>query len=273
MATALSWIRSEKGRSAWAAAMALGGLLLAVAYIYVSNHGSISGQVSMIVGGGIGALLLVGAGGAGLILVDLTDECHKLNRIERCLEGGDPADVERPRPLDVPVIRTAAIIGGVGLVGGSVLVVIGWARAGGADDANDMFGALSIGAIGIVAAGVAAASATLSAMRRVRLRGAEIFAPWILAGVRSVAPTTTSRRIVTPAQVRARPRDVVVGADLARFHAPGCPVVGDRDDYRTIDVSAVDAGVAPCGICLEDMAFGVNPDGTIDDTAEMVATS
>lgn len=270
MATTLSWFRSEKGRGICGGLTVLGVTLLVVVYLYVSNHDTISGQVAMIVAGGVAAFLLVGLGGAGLIVVDLLDEWHKLDRIEACLRAQAPETVVRVRPLRLDFFQRATIIATAGSVVGLVFGLVGWSKAGGAEDADDMFGALSIGAVGLVIAGAAIVLATLAVMRRVRLRGSELFAPWIVEGLRAEAPERRSGLAISQAtDERSLPDQVIFGSDLSRFHTEGCPVVSGRDYYEHIAFCDVPSGVGACGICLGDLQF----EASVDETVEMAVST
>src|SRR5205823_12703551 len=80
-----TWVRAEWDRVAGVALLAVGVVVLIFGYIGVSNSTDTPEALCYVVSGGIGSILLFGAGAVLLISADLHDEWRKLNRIEAAL--------------------------------------------------------------------------------------------------------------------------------------------------------------------------------------------
>ena len=61
---------------------------LAFAYFEVARSPFIADQLTYTISGGLGGLVLLGAGGTLLLIADLHDEWRKLDRIEKALADG-----------------------------------------------------------------------------------------------------------------------------------------------------------------------------------------
>ena len=86
----MTWLRAEWDRVLGFGLIALGGVVLVLGYLGVSNSPYVAEQLSYIVSGGLGGLFLLGAGATLLILADLHDEWRKLDRVEAMLAGDLP---------------------------------------------------------------------------------------------------------------------------------------------------------------------------------------
>ena len=257
----LGWVRAEPDRTVGGVLVALGGVLLVATYLAVDSDPVIVDQLSTLILGGIGGLVLVGLGSMVLVLSDLADEWHKLDRIESLLDGGNQ---RRPHPgtlfgLEAP-LRAPLVLGGIGTLVGAVVVLVAWNRSTGEADPEDGFSAVALGVGGLVVAGAAVLSSTFWFVRVVRLRASRLFAPWMVddlhARVRAAGVQRTQSMGREPLPLPAR---VVVGGGLRRFHVAGCGVLATGGPYDEVDLARVQRGLAPCGLCLPQLANGSVP--------------
>jgi hypothetical protein len=217
------------------------GLVLLSTWVSVSGSRFISDQLSYIVSGGLGGLVLLGLGAVLVITAGLSDEWRKLNRLEDAL----PFPATEPRTGASALVRRARIVAGLGMLLAVAFLVPAWVRISGDPDPKPGLGALTGAVVGLVIGGLVAALATLRVQRRIQGRKRRLFAPW----ARAVAP---------PPAVTARARvvddhdgPVLVAPELSRFHRPGCPAVIGISAQR-IDRRTIPAELEPCDLCEAD---------------------
>jgi hypothetical protein len=257
----IGWMRAEPDRTVGGVLVALAGGLLVAAYLSVDNHPVIADQLSTLIIEGVGGLVLLSLGSMILVLSDLADEWHKLDRIESLLDGRDQP-VRRPGLLGLQApLRAPLVLGGIGTVLGGAIVVVAWNRATGSSDPKDGFGAVALGIDGLVVAGAAVLSSTFWFVRIVRLRASRLFAPWMVDELhaRVRAAGALRPRYVSREQQPSLPATIVVGGGLRHFHATGCGVLATGGPYDEIDLARAPRGLAPCGLCLPELANGAVP--------------
>jgi hypothetical protein len=249
VARLITALRVEVERTVGWTLVAVGALALLVTYLTIDSEPTIVAQLADLVSGGLGGLLVLGAGLAALVLADLADEWHKLDRIEAAVEGCPP-----PPPRGIGVLRRPLLAGLAGLAIGAVVLLVGWNRAAEATDPHDGFGAVAVGIAGLVIGALALAGSTYWVLRVVRLRASRLFAPWLLADMQArAAAAVPARTALRPAPTLVVPASVLVGAGLRRFHAASCAVVTAGGPYTSVPLSAVEPELAPCGLCLPDL--------------------
>jgi hypothetical protein len=249
VARLITALRVEAERAVGWTLVVVGALALLVTYLTVDSETTVVAQLADLVSGGLGGLLVLGVGLAALVLADLADEWHKLDRIEAAIEGCPP-----PLRRGLGVLRRPLLAGLAGLGIGVVVLVVAWNQAADATDPNDGFGAVAVGIAGLVAGAVALAGSTYWVLRVVRLRASRLFAPWLLADMQARAGAAVpARTALRQAPTLAAPASVLVGAGLRRFHAASCAVVTAGGPYTSMPLSAVDPDLAPCGLCLPDL--------------------
>jgi hypothetical protein len=91
--TTTTWLRAEWDRVAGVGLIALGGVLLILGWVGVSDSAYVAEQVAYVVSGGVGALFCLGLGVGLLLSADMHDEWRKLDRIEAVLRGQPLPDV------------------------------------------------------------------------------------------------------------------------------------------------------------------------------------
>jgi len=257
MSRLTAWARAEPDRTAGGVLVALGAVALVLTYVAVDSDPVIVDQLSTLILGGVGGLLLVGLGSMVLVLCDLADEWHKLDRIEALLEGrGQPR--RRPGLLGIEVrLRAPVALGGIGAVVGVVVVLVAWNRSTGESDPKDAFSAVTLGVGGLVVAAAAVLASTFWFVRVVRLRASRLFAPWMVDDLQARVDAAGARRARSYADEQpSLPSRVIVGGGLRRFHLAGCGVLATGGPYDEVDLARAPRGMAPCGLCLPELANG-----------------
>ena len=253
MSRLIGWVRTEPDRTAGSVLVALGAVMLMATYLAVDSDPVIADQLSKLIVGGIGGLVVVGLGSMVLVLSDLADEWHKLDRIESLLDGREPPH-RRPGlfGLQAP-LRAPLVFGGIGTLVGAAVVLVAWNRSTGEPDPKDGFSAVALGVGGLVVAGTVALTSTFWFVRVVRLRASRLFAPWMVDDLQARAQAAGARQTRAVGQEpRAIPATVVVGGGLRRFHLAGCGVLATGGPYDAVDLARAPRDLAPCGLCLPD---------------------
>lgn len=229
-----------RARWDWVAGFALiglGAVLVVVGSVGVSGSRYASDQLAYIVSGGLGGLLLLGAGATLLLTAGLSDEWRKLDRVERVLaiSSGTPRTAEDvpPGPSAEVLVRRGRSLAGAGMLITLIFLAFAWARASGEADPESGLQALGTGIIGLVIGSLVAALATLWMKRRIQLRKSRLFAPWFEE---------------TAAPPPARNGRVLVAAGLSRFHLAGCPAVAGMQT-REINRGQLPDELEPCELC------------------------
>ncbi|HEY3241331.1 MAG TPA: hypothetical protein VGL92_17330 [Acidimicrobiia bacterium] len=223
------------------ALMGLGAVLVVLGSVGVSRSHFASDQLAYIVSGGLGGLLLLGAGATLLITAGLSDEWRKLDRVERALTTSSGASqtpgstVPGPSsPSAEALVRRGRLLAGAGMLITVIFLVFAWLRASGEADPEPGLEAIGTGVIGLVIGGLMAALATLWLKRHIQLRKSRLFAPWFQAETTPARPARNGR--------------VLVAAGLTRFHLSGCPAVAGIQT-REINRGQIPDGLAPCELC------------------------
>jgi hypothetical protein len=226
----------------WIAGYGLIGVaavVLVCTWISVSGSRFISDQLSYIASGGLGGLVLLGLGAVLVVTAGLSDEWRKLNRLEEAL----PFPVSEPPTEASALVRRSRIVAAVGMLVAVAFLVPAWVRISGNADPKPGLGALTWAVVGLVIGGLIAALATLRVQRRIQGRKRRLFAPWAVA----VSPPVT-----LPAAVAVdEPEQVLVAAELTRFHRPGCPAVRGVATRR-VDRRDIPTALEPCDLCEAD---------------------
>ncbi|MGH9034154.1 MAG: hypothetical protein ACRD0O_00190 [Acidimicrobiia bacterium] len=230
---------SLRARWDWALGVALmgaGAVLVLVGSVGVSGSRFASDQLAFIVSGGLGGLLLLGAGATLLITAGLSDEWRKLDRVERALAASSRAHrVAESGPSAEALVRKGRLLAGVGMVITLIFIVFAWVQASGEADPEPGLEAVGTGAIGLVIGSLVAGLATMGLKRRIQLRKSRLFAPWFQAEA-------------APAPQAVRNGRVLVAAGLTRFHLPGCPAVAGMQT-REVNRGQVPGELEACELC------------------------
>jgi hypothetical protein len=210
--------------------MGMGGVMVVVSSISVSGSRYASDQLSYIVSGGLGGLLLLGAGATLVITAGLADEWRKLDRLEDALPYP-----KVPAPSVQVLVRRGRLLAGAGMLVAAIFLALAWSRASGEADPEPGLQALGTGIIGLIIGSLLAAFATLGMKRRIQLRKNRLFAPWLVD-----RPAT----VVAP----ARNGRVLVAPGLTRYHHSGCPAVAGLPT-REVSRGQIPEELEPCELC------------------------
>jgi hypothetical protein len=208
--------------------MGLGAVSVVVSSISVTGSRFASDQISYIVSGGLGGLLLLGAGATLVITAGLSDEWRKLDRLEEALPYP-----KVPVPSVGVLVRRGRLIAGAGMLVTAILLALAWSRASGKADPEPGLQALGTGIIGLLIGSLMAAFATLGLKRRIQLRKNRLFAPWLVDRP-PPAPVHNGRVLVAPG--------------LTRFHHFGCPAITGLPT-REVSRSQIPEELQPCELC------------------------
>ena len=214
------------------ALMGLGAVVLAIASVQVSGSRYVSDQLSHLVSGGFGGILLLAAGSGLVITAGLSDEWRKLDRVADAMPWAD-----RPEPTAAQVVRRGRLLAGLGLLVAVVFLVVAWVRVSGEADPGPGMESVGIGVIGLVIGGLMTALATLSLKRRLQVRKGRLFAPWV-----------EDEAVETIEIPQASDGRVLVAAELTRYHARGCPAVKGVAT-REVDLADLPPALEPCDLC------------------------
>ena len=223
------------------ALLGIAGVLLVVTAAAVSGSRFISDQLSYIVSGGLGGLVLLGLGAVLLVTAGLSDEWRKLNRIEAAM----PSPTSEA-PMDAPaLVRRARLVATLGLVVAVAFLVPAWFTVSGHADPKPGLGAATWAIVGLVIGGLVAALATMRVQRQIQARKRRLFGPW------AQALAEDSGAGVTELRPQAVGGGVLIAPELTRFHLPGCPAVKGID-ARPVDLRSIPAALEPCDLCEAD---------------------
>jgi hypothetical protein len=229
----------------WIAGYALLGLaavLLTVTWVAASGSRFISDQLSYIVSGGLGGLVLLGLAAVLIVTAGLSDEWRKLNRIEAALTG-PPAEA----PTDASaLVRRTRIVAGLGLALAVAFLVPAWVKVSGDADPKPGLGAATWAVVGLVIGGLIAALATLRVQRLIQARKRRLFAPF--------TPALAEDSGAALAEVRSVPAGglVLIAPELTRFHRPGCPAV-EGIATNGVAMRSIPPTLEPCDLCEADV--------------------
>jgi hypothetical protein len=223
------------------ALMGVAGAVLLFTWVAVSGSRFVSDQLSSIVSGGLGGLVLLGFGALLIVTAGLSDEWRKLSRLEEALAF--PAG--EPRTDPATAVRPARIAGSVGLGVSAAFLVPTWYKVSGTADVKPGLGAVTWAVAGLVVGALVAALATMRLQRRVQRRKRQLLG--FLEAALPVQPA-----VVMAARAAGRhPGRVVIAAELTRFHRPGCPATSGLAT-RAVDPRSLPSSLAPCELCEAD---------------------
>jgi hypothetical protein len=222
------------------ALIGVAGVVILITWVAVSGSRFLSDELSYIVSGGLGGLVLLGLGSVLIVTAGLSDEWRKLDRLEDALSFSSL----EPRTDGARLVRRARIIAAVGAAVSVAFLVPTWYKVSGNADLKPGLEAVTWAVVGLVIGGLVAALATMRVQRRIQGRKRRLFAPWLtLAETEpvSVATDTTARR----------PGHVLIAPELTRFHLPGCPAV-QGVAARGVDLRSLPPELEPCDLCEAD---------------------
>jgi hypothetical protein len=271
----MTWLRAEWDRVLGFTLIGLGGLLLVLGYLGVSDSPYVAEQLSYIASGGLGGLFLLGAGATLLILADLHDEWRKLDRVEALLSGQIPFPTTRPetngtnsgpasapasapmtasagaapvlmangRPDAMPapgvaavaVFRKERLSFGIGLLLAVAVLAGSWARVSSVDQPKEAIAAVGIAVIGLLLVALGAVGSTLTVKRHVQLRKAHLFSPWFGPDEENPVSTTPGGTLVT-------------SPGLTRYHRADCPSVAGLP-VRAVERRSLPSSLVACHLC------------------------
>lgn len=222
------------------ALLGVAAIVLVVTWVAVSGSRFVSDQLSFIVSGGLGGLVLLGFGSMLIVTAGLSDEWRKLSRIEDAL----PFPVTESRPDAAALVRRSRIVAGLGMLVAVVFLVPAWWKVSGDADPKPGLEAVTWAVVGLVLGGLVAALATLQLQRRIQGRKRRLFAPWVHA----LAEGDGAPVIATPVTTA---EFVLIAPELTRFHRPGCPAARGVAT-RGVDLRNIPAALEPCDLCEAD---------------------
>lgn len=228
--TATSRLRAEWDWALGFALIGAGGLMVVVGSVAVTGSAYASDQLSYIISGGLGGLLLLAAGSTLIITAGLSDEWRKLDRLEEALPY--PAI---PGPSLRVLVRRWRLVAAVGMLITAAILALAWVQASGEADPVPALEALGTGIIGLLIGGLIAAFSTLRLKRRIQQRKRRLFAPW-------------NQVAEAPAPTRVRNGRVLVATGLTRYHHSGCPAVAGLAT-REISRNQIPKELEPCELC------------------------
>jgi hypothetical protein len=267
---AVNWMKVEWDRILGFSSLIVGGLLIILGYLGVSDSIHTPEALSYVISGGIGGLFLLGVGATLLLSAALHDEWRKLDRLEdamRSLRGesldtsdghddaldlraeGEATNRRLATQTPSPVRGSISIMGAVGMAVGLVPIVLAWNQAAmrhGNENATD---AVTTAVAGLILTGLVAAVVGLWMMRAVRTRAGHVLAP-VAAFVEQAGKPRRSEHGLAHSAVSAG-RSVLVATGLSRYHAAGCPAV-QGIAAEEIDRDDVPPTIVPCRLCLGD---------------------
>jgi hypothetical protein len=234
------WLRAESDRAAGWALIVGAAAWLAVGARLVTSALYTPKQVTYVISGGLGAMVLLALGLAVLLIADTRDEEAKLERIDAALAPSRHAALAEPEEKEsAPRRRPTRVLGAVGLVVGAALVAAGWWKAADALRVDRALDGLVLAALGV---GLVAAVLTVGGIlrrRRLALRARAVLA-------RVVAPETPFR----PTEVHQNGSNGTrwTAAGLERFHVAACPALAAIGPADRTPVNGR-SDLEPCLLC------------------------
>ena len=223
------------------ALMGLAGVVLLVTWVAVSGSRFVSDQLSYIVSGGLGGLVLLGLGAVLIVTAGLSDEWRKLSRLEEAL----PLPSTEARTDAATAVRPARIVAAGGLAVSVAFLVPTWYKVSGNADVKPGLGAVTWAVVGLVVGGLIATLATLRLQRRIQGRKRCLFGPW------AAALADEPAMVVGTGAVTRQPGRMVTAPELTRFHLPGCPATRGLAT-RAVDLRSIPSALEPCDLCEAD---------------------
>ncbi|MGH8973915.1 MAG: hypothetical protein ACRD0C_12025 [Acidimicrobiia bacterium] len=235
-----SRLRAQGDWAAGVALMGLGAVLVVVGAVAVSGSRYVSDQLAYMVSGGLGGLLLLGAGATLVLTAGLGDEWRKLDRLENALPYP-----KVPEPSAAVLVRRGRVLAGAGMVVALVFVVLAWVKVSGEADPEPGLEAIGTATIGLMIGALLVGLATLLMKRRISVRKSRLFAPWLQAEAAAPAPVSTNGH-------------VMVASGLTRFHNPGCPALAGLG-ARAVGRRQIPQGLEPCDLCEAQFSGPMSP--------------
>jgi hypothetical protein len=226
-----TWRQARSRTAAWLAVIAAVALLVS-GYAGVSAASDEPEQLSYLVSGGLGSLLLLGIGATLLLTSDLADQHRKLLELAAAT-GSEPVSA-RNSGGRVALLTAWAVSG--------ALLFAGWEQAAAASDL-DRDGAtqgVPLAMVALVVTAVAGSVATIGLRRRVEAEKGHLL------------PALATALVPGPAQAAAAPAHptddgLVTGPGLTRYHRPTCPTLAG---IPAVPVPArPDPALRACRIC------------------------
>lgn len=229
-------LRAQWDRTLGWASVALFVVLLVAGQQQLARSHSNAEQVAFFVSGGFGGLFVLFIGITFLLGADLRDTNHKLDRLERVLQGAPPA-----APAGQPTRRLSGAARGCGALWllGAVCITVGWLTAARTSDLGDALQGLAFGAIGVALAtgGMVAYGVAGGLARSRRMRS-------VLGGL---AADAAGHDDGSPAGVTGQ-TGWWSAAGLTRYHRPDCAALTDAEG-EPFRVEGASADLRPCLIC------------------------
>lgn len=222
------------------ALIGVAGIVILVTWVAVSGSRFLSDQLSYIVSGGLGGLLILGLGSVLIVTAGLSDEWRKLNRLEDALSG--PA--LEPRSDASAVVGRARLLAALGAAVSVAFLLPTWYTVSGDTDPKPGLSAITWAVVGLVIGGLIAALATMWVQHRIQARQRQLFAPWAATFDGERVPVSTDAGVPQPGHV-------VISPDLTRFHLPGCPAVRGIAT-RGVELGSIPPALEPCDLCEAD---------------------
>jgi hypothetical protein len=233
LSAVLACLRAQGDRLLGFTCLAVGGLVVLLAYWGLSDSTDPAQGMAYLSSGGIGGLFLVGLGATLVLSADLRDTWRKL----RLLERSAPPIVAGQPSAGRSLARAAA---GIGIGSGLAILVFGWNHIATQGTADEAYEGLAVAAAGLMLSCFAAGSFIVAMKRAVDRRMTSLLAPLL-------PPAAPGPFMDLP----LAPGDTVLLADgLRRYHVAGCLAVAGLH-AEPVKVSDVPTDFAPCLLCTE----------------------
>jgi hypothetical protein len=225
-------LRAQWDRTLGWASVALFFVLLVAGQQQLARSHSNAEQVAFFVSGGFGGLFVLFVGITFLLGADLRDTNHKLDRLERALQGA---------PAEQPTRRFSGAALGCGALWlvGAGFVTVGWLTAARTSDLGDALHGLAFGAIGVALAtgGMVAYGVAGGLTRSRRMRA-------VLGGLAADSAGNDDGALAAGVGQTGW----WSAAGLTRYHRPDCAALinAEGEPFR---VEGASADLRPCLIC------------------------